>query len=989
MLQPFRFGRLATALLFLCVLGGAVMAAPGKISGVVIDKNSGEPLPGANIIVEGENTGAATDTDGFFFILNLRPGEYTIRAEMVGYGTLIKQNVKVTVNQTTQVRFEMLEEAVQGEAVVVEAERPVVQLDVSNSQRVVTEEELQERPLENLEEILATEVGITATAGTGGTGLIVRGGDLNETDITIDGLSTRNMRTQQPSTQIALTAIKEVEILTGGFSAEYGDVRSGNVGVITKEGGKEFNLNVDYRFSPAAKKHFGPSPFGIEGPFWQVYAGADAFTGVSEAQVEAGQYPFSFVGWNEVARQFLSDPDPNNDMTPQALLELWKWQHRDRPYADKPDHIVDVTLSGPVPKSPFSFLLAQRYEDLQLVYPLSRDNSIGSTTLFKLTTYLGPKMKLNFNNVFILTKGVSGSIYDDTRGIITGSREGSQYAQNIHFWRYIWHDANFNPIDTRQYRGGFSFNHVLSNRTYYDLGLEYTNYQISQEPIGDRDPTGIKEIGGRLYDEQPFGFVGGDNITERYDVLGEFLMSGGGRGQDHSRYWGMRLTGDLVSQVNKNNQFKMGFSADYTSFKERREVNNTAETQDFEENPAAWWRYDESPIKLGAYITDKLEYSGMIANIGMRVDYLRPGRDPFQLNPSFIYSSMPYTQTNFEDNDFSFDNLTTDEKAYKLYWSPRLGISHPLTEKSKLFFNYGHFYQPPVIDQIYNVRPTGQQAFIPNVNADWPRTVAYELGFEQSLPAGFLLHAMGYYKDVSDQLSEQQIVPLDEVSVVTTYANTSYADIRGLELRLEKRLGSWINGWVSMEYLIKSTGFTGFSTLYEDRQLADLQRSEARQIREDPVPSVTSNLTFRSPRDFGPTLLGRKMLGDWRLNVLFTWSDGGTSLLNPDARLSDQIFVDVIDYHNTDLMLEKRFNFSDRRMSFYMQVRNLFNYRGFPNPFNYTKYVDSLKFPHEQGEAKGNDKLGDWDKDHIELGLNTWSHFVNPRDIFFGIRFNL
>ena len=168
MLQPFRFGRLATALLFLCVLGGAVMAAPGKISGVVIDKNSGEPLPGANIIVEGENTGAATDTDGFFFILNLRPGEYTIRAEMVGYGTLIKQNVKVTVNQTTQVRFEMLEEAVQGEAVVVEAERPVVQLDVSNSQRVVTEEELQERPLENLEEILATEVGITATAGTGG-----------------------------------------------------------------------------------------------------------------------------------------------------------------------------------------------------------------------------------------------------------------------------------------------------------------------------------------------------------------------------------------------------------------------------------------------------------------------------------------------------------------------------------------------------------------------------------------------------------------------------------------------------------------------------------------------------------------------------------------------------------------------------------------------------------------------------------------------------
>ncbi|HQV31455.1 MAG TPA: hypothetical protein PKV71_06245, partial [Calditrichia bacterium] len=130
-------------------------------------------------------------------------------------------------------------------------------------------------------------------------------------------------------------------------------------------------------------------------------------------------------------------------------------------------------------------------------------------------------------------------------------------------------------------------------------------------------------------------------------------------------------------------------------------------------------------------------------------------------------------------------------------------------------------------------------------------------------------------------------------------------------------------------------------------------------------------------------------LGDWRLNVLFEWSDGGTTLLTESARLSDQIRVDVIDYHNTDLLLEKRFNFSERRMGFYMQVRNLFNYRGFPNPFNYNEYRDSLKFPHEQGDENGNDKLGDWDKDYIKLGRNTWSQFVNPRDIFFGVRVNL
>jgi hypothetical protein len=71
-----------------------------------------------------------------------------------------------------------------------------------------------------------------------------------------------------------------------------------------------------------------------------------------------------------------------------------------------------------------------------------------------------------------------------------------------------------------------------------------------------------------------------------------------------------------------------------------------------------------------------------------------------------------------------------------------------------------------------------------------------------------------------------------------------------------------------------------------------------------------------------------------------------------------------------------------------MQVKNLFNRRGFPNPFPYQQYVDSLHFPHEQGSQKGNDKLGEWDKDYIELGINTWSQFVNPRDIFFGLRVN-
>ena len=979
--------------LLLLTLGQTIWASSsGKIAGQIVDQGTKEPLIGVNVVIEGTNLGAATDVDGFYFILNIPPGKYQVKAIIVGYATVVKENVQVSINQTTDLNFNMRPESIEGETVVVEAERPVIQMDVSSSQKIVTSEAIQNRPVDNLEEVLATEVGIQLSASTEGTGLLVRGGGLNETDIVVDGLSTRNERTQQPMTNISLSSVQEIEILTGGFNAEYGDIRSGMINVVTKEGSLDrYSINLDSRTSPPALKHFGPSPFSIDGPFWQTYAGPDAFTGITQEMVDAGKYPFTFVGWNEVSRQFLADPDPTNDMTPQALLELWKWQHRNREYANKPDYIIDGAISGPVPGTPVAFMLSQRYENLQLVYPFSRNNSIGSTTTLKLTTHLTPQMKLSFSNNFMLIRGVSGGIYEDTNGLITGSRQGTEYARDAFYWRYIWNDASYNPAEVLQYSGGISLNHVLSTKTFYDVNVEYTNYQITQEPIGLRDTTGIKLIGGRWYDEQPFGYVGSQlgSITEKYDVLGDFLMSGGGRGQDHSRYWGIRFSGDLVSQINKYNQVKTGISLDYTKFRERREINHGATTQPFDVNPTNWWYFDSSPFKLGAYIQDKLEYQGMIANVGLRADYLQPGVKPFILDPGYIYSNLPYDLTNFRAESNSFSQYQSTDKSYKLYLSPRLGISHPVTSTSKIFFNYGHFYQPPVIDQLYTVKPSGNGAQLPNLQADWPRTISYEIGIEKSVANDFLIHFMGYYKDVSDQLTAITIEPQDGESVVTTWGNNSYADIRGLELKLERRVGRFWYGWVSLEYMVQSSGLTGYAHIYEDPLRAEEQREQPLQTRNWPVPSLVANITFRTPQNYGPTLFGFKFLGDWQLNVLQSWTDGGKENLTPDAAPGLQHWADVIDYWNTDILLEKRFRFFNSRISAFMQITNLFNYKGFPNPLYWNDYVSSLHFPWETGSQKGNDKLGDYDKSYINLGWNTWSQFVNPRDIWFGIRIQM
>jgi outer membrane receptor protein involved in Fe transport len=881
MQNPFKGCFLIFTILLLLIgfMGNVCSAQTGKIAGRIMDKATKEPLAGVNVVIEGTTLGAASDVDGFFYIINLRPGVYTVKAIMIGYATVINEKVDVNINQTTTLNFNLQQEVMQGETITIEAERPAIQMDVSSSQTIISVQNIQSRPVDNLEEVLSAEAGIVLTASTNGTGLLVRGGELNETDIVVDGLSTRNERTQQPMTNLNLTAIEEIEILTGGFNAEYGDVRSGFINIVTKEGSTErYSVNVDARFSPPARKHFGPSPFSTDGPFWQVYAGKDAYNGVSQEMVDAKQYPFTFIGWNEVARQFLADPDASNDMTPQALLEIWKWQHRIRKYADKPDYIVDASFSGPIPSTPVTFMLSQRYEELQLVYPFSRNNSIASTTLFKLTTHLSPQMKLSFNNNLMYVLGVDGSIYDDTNGIITGNRQGTEYAQDAYYWRYIWHDANYNPIETFQYSGGITLNHVLSTSTFYDVSLDYTNYRTVQEPIALRDTTIIKTIAGMGFDEVPWGYVGselGRGITEKYDILGDFLMSGGGRGQDHSKYWGIKLTTNLVSQIDRHNQVKTGINFEYTDFEERREINHGYTTQPYEENPTVWWYYNSSPIKINAYVQDKLEYEGMIANFGVRLDYLQVGDSPYNLDPNYIFTQLPYTLQNFTDNNYSYSNTQTSDPSYKLYISPRLGIAHPVTTTSKIFFNYGHFFQPPVNDQLYLARPTGSsEADIPNIKTEWPRTISYEIGIEQSVANDYLIRFMGYYKDVTNQLSSQNIVALDNENDVTTYANNSYADIRGLELKLEKRVGRWWYGYASVEYMARSTGYTGYRYIYEDRQKANEQRENTNQQYELPVPSLIANFTFRTPEEFGPALLNHKILGNWYFNILQEWSDG-------------------------------------------------------------------------------------------------------------------
>lgn len=985
--------------IFILIISNPIYpATSGKIAGSITYSKTGEVLPGANVFInakwiDGKEEkiptvfGAASDYQGDYYIINISPGTYTVVCQMIGYANQKVEKVVVYGNRTTTVDFNMLRSTLEMEGVVVTAQREVIKQDVSASKYYITSENIESLPLEGLDEILATQVGVSVRSGAGGSGFRIRGGDISETEVIIDGMSLMNERTQVAISSINMTAVDEIEVLTGGFSAEFGNARSGVINITTKEDINSFSFRGDFRMSPPAKKHFGPSPFSPQGPFWQVYAGDKAFTGVTREDVESGEYPFEFLGWNQVAIINAKDNIPSNDYTPQEALEIWKWRHRNIEYGNKPDYIADFTFSGPTPFKKIGYMFSQRYENSQYYMPLSRKKYTNSMTQFKLIFSPSDKLKIRFNNLYNYedgTGGISGG-YTPSKASFNGSRESVvSMSYLVNDPKNIFLESTYNPIQNYTNVTSMAMSYIFSKSTYLNLSAEMFFDKIVQEPIYSRDTTGIKKIGNVWYDETPKGQP--DSYGEQWDQFNQCNFGGLGRGQNHSRYKRLKLSGSIVSQINKYNHLKSGFNLMINRFEERELFNMGGNIYPRDQMPSQYFYYTSTPIRASAYIQDKLEFEGMIANVGLRVDYYTPNENPFDLSDPL---NTPLSASYYQQMG-TFDSLRVNKKTGKVRFSPRVGISHPISEKSKIYFNYGHFYQIPDKSYYFNVAPegSGHLNLIPNLLLEWPKTIQYEVGYEHNIANQFLLHLGAYYKDVSDEVVELDIRSgqLGTGTVqATTWSNNQYRDIRGIELRFEKNRGRYFTSYANFEYSVWSTGRTGLFGIYEDQQLMQEQRNRYDQQRSFPAPSFQLNIEFHTPSKFGPEILGGYPLGAWRTSAIYSWSDGGMALYDANAPLGDRHWMEYTDWSNTDLMIQKVINLKGAKLTLYSQITNFFNQKRLYNVQD-IEYKSSLHLPWETGEQHGNDKYGDYKQDYLKLGWYSWTQFLNPRDIYIGMR---
>ena len=209
----------------------------GKIAGAIYNSETDEELPGTTIRILELGYVIPADADGEFYFINVPVGTYTLEAALIGYQTVTKVSVKVLVDLTTPVDFYLVPtELSTDSAVIVVAERELVQPDVTHSENWLTREEISRLPNStSVDDMIANMAGAVVD-GQGN--LHLRGGRDGTITYYFDDVPVQDPFLGVAGTRIAPDALEELSVVTGGYLAEYGEALSGVVNALTREGGE-------------------------------------------------------------------------------------------------------------------------------------------------------------------------------------------------------------------------------------------------------------------------------------------------------------------------------------------------------------------------------------------------------------------------------------------------------------------------------------------------------------------------------------------------------------------------------------------------------------------------------------------------------------------------------------------------------------------------------------------------------------------------------
>jgi hypothetical protein len=975
--------QLITFLILTLLINIAFAGTTGKIRGIVTDSRTGEVLPGVNVLIQGTTIGAATDIDGEYIILLVPPGLHTLEAHMVGYKTEIINDIKVGVDRTVELNIDLEEAILESETVVVEAERDFVKVDVPTSESAFTKTDMESTPFySRTEDMVALSAGITGNLLQGE--LEIRQGETYESGMMVDGYNTTDAKFNRPVFSVAPGAVQEIQVIRGGYNAEYGDAQSGVVNIITSDPADEFHVSVDYQLLLPSQRHGGTNKYDRNNMWmYDLYDGPNSMDSTYIVRYE-GITPDTayWEGWNSYAENKL-----DTTWTADEARELWRWRHRPVDYGTEYGHNLDLTLSGGLGFMPWrsNLMVSFKYENRPFNFPSTRNNYLQGDVSVKWVNNFNPNFRITLTGLYSeiesVTEGSSSSSWS-TEDRLSYSGGGFDYSWAFYPFR--------RPLNSRiASLIGAKFLYIFDSKRFLETDISYfgTRWDVRTGPAATEDQG--RYFNGQFYLDPQSGWM--PEALGAPDNVSGFRMYGGGTTSDNSHGYRYSFKANYVDQFHPAHELKTGIDFRYNDLLEDRKKFQ----DDDPAKPFAYY-FNVFPIQFSAYIQDKIEFEGMIATIGLRWDYYNVNTTRADIDSVLNYA----TNSDAVDAYIGGDFPTLRPPAIH-YLSPRIGVSFPLTETSKVYFNFGHFVQVPNNEALYstqlNLTPGVERRiqFMGNPKMGYMKSVNYEIGYDQNLFDFCQLHVGAFHKDYSDGQNGMVWAHINQSLVTEWAANREYKEISGVDIELRRAAGKFFMGFINFNLTKKSISDLSIPGLSDIPIITDSPslgvngelKGVPRPLTEEITPYARGVLTFMAPQGWGPRIAEYPFLENTRLSFGLYYN-GPELREHPDGAFREQ-HPDVkfysIPYFSSNLRISRFFNImGDAQFELYLDISNLLvsKYRNIGGK----DYYDDL---YNNGNT---DKVGSEDAVTNKLILRTQSDDIyrgNYSMFVLGMRFIL
>ncbi len=749
-------------LLTLSIFSAGALAQAGKISAKIIDQKSGEPLFKASIQIVETKQGALSKDNGVATIINVAPSEsYTVIAKYAGYEPFTIKGVKVSSDQTTKLDFKLSSK--HQDTIVVSSEKIVDITKIGIGLKVSSTEILAIANIQNISDVVALTPGVISDGSNGG--ISIHGGRGTQNSERLNGIETTNIVSGGESisqTAISKFAISEISVSTGGLDASKGNTTGGAISSTTRAGASNFEFMARYRQDL-------PGLNGTSG------------NGFKQMGINSKTYELAFGG-------------PITEDVKYFITAKGNTQQ----YHDAGLGVIDPLQNniGQLPNDHFYSrgATAQLKFDLLGIH-LSADAALSSTNR-QFTTWgwtYGDAAEIPAENIVDNIYSLNGNTGIGQTGILKMTLGYEGFSNHIGKYDVAQGGGLFSLYKIFNADDKFTYDDNTHTVTPGGDGIVDIYTPVSKHIADPHNPSNILNLSGAGIN--PFtGHVEGGGITystnNPYGLTGSFLSAG--------NVFGFRT--QTISQISADAHYNDQFGShgvDVGAEAHIYNINNFANNLPWDANPFRD-SFDVKPLLAGVYIQDKMEFSDITFQPGLRLDIYNANNDHVLVDP---YIPIIDGKGNFKSS------------SPQVLLSPRLGITYAVTEKTTFSFNYGTYFKNPIFSEVltstggdFNAVLARGNNIIGNGGLKGETDEEINVGFQTGLTDVIRLSVNGIYKKMRNISGLARITSPNLALGYYLYTDNEYGSYKGIEMTLEKRMSD--NFSARMNYTYSTTAGT-------------------------------------------------------------------------------------------------------------------------------------------------------------------------------------